>query len=152
MASSDESSPKLTYWHIWAGDDGISRHTLCALTEFELASIGPGDSPQWNNVMVDDGNAFLTILPPGWSSGWHINHVPHWIFTVSGRWYVESMDGVRVEMGPGDLMFGGDQNSKTDAEGRYGHLSGVVGDVPNVQLIIQRNDDAWRAAPPGYFK
>jgi hypothetical protein len=27
-----------------------------------------------------------------------------------------------------------------------------VGDEPCVQLIIQRNDDAWRQAPPGFFR
>jgi hypothetical protein len=137
---------------LWTDDDGISRHTRCAFYAFENAALGPGDSPQWNNTLVDNANAFLTVLPVGWSAGWHMNHVPKWIFTLSGRWYVESMDGVRVEMGPGEYCFGGDQNAKTDDEGRVGHLSGQVGDEPCVQLILQRNDDAWTALRPGAFK
>ena len=36
-------------------------------------------------------------------------------------------------------------------DGRWGHLSGQVGDEPCLQLIIQRNDDAWMQAPPGFF-
>jgi hypothetical protein len=31
---------------------------------------------------------------------------------LSDRWFVESMDGQRVEMGPGEISFGGDQNAK----------------------------------------
>jgi len=148
----ETNPPKLPYWHLWTDDEGISRHTLCEFSAFENAALGPGDSPQWNNTLVDNANAFLTVLPVGWVAGWHMNHVPKWIFTLSGRWYVESMDGVRVEMGPGEYCFGGDQNAKTDAEGRVGHLSGMIGDEPCVQLILQRNDDAWTALRPGAFK
>jgi hypothetical protein len=148
----NDGAPKLSYWHLWADDDGISRQTRCTLTAFENASIGPGDSPQWNNGLVDDANAFLTVLPVGWSSGWHINHEPKWIFTLSGAWYVESMDGQRVVLGPGEFAYGGDQNCVADPEGRLGHLSGQFGDEPCVQLIVQRNDDAWVALRPGAFK
>lgn len=143
---------RLQYWHLWADDDGISHQTLCELTEFTQASLGPGDSAQWNHPLVDNGNAFLTVLPVGWASGWHVNHVPKWIYTMTGQWYVESMDGQRVVMGPGDLGYGGDQNCIEDAKGRLGHLSGQVGDVPTVQLILQRNDDKWTALRPGAFK
>ncbi len=152
MSDPKADPPKLPYWHLWADEDGISRHTRCAFTAFDMSVLGPGDAPQWKNTLVDDANAFLTVLPPKWVAGWHVNHVPKWIFTLSGCWYVESMDGVRVEMGPGEYAFGGDQNAKEDAEGRLGHLSGTVGDVPCVQLILQRNDDAWTAVPPGFFK
>ena len=37
------------------------------------------------------------------------------------------MDGHRVEMGPGELMMGEDQNTKA-RDGKKGHLSGTVGD------------------------
>jgi hypothetical protein len=62
---------------------------------------------------------------------------------LSGRWFVESMDGQRVEMGPGEISFGADQNAR-EAGGRKGHLSGVVGDEPAVLLLIQ-----FETAPPG---
>ncbi len=146
-------APKLVYWHLWADDDGVSRQMRCELTAFETGALGPGDSPQWNDPLLKNGNAFLTILPVGWGAGWHVNHTAKWIFTLSGQWYVESMDGQRVIMGPGEFCFGGDQNCKADARGRIGHLSGQVGGVPCVQLIVQNNDaKAWAGARPGAFK
>lgn len=40
-------------------------------------------------------------------------------------------------MGPGDLSFGEDQLAREDANGRTGHLSGVVGESPCVLMLIQ---------------
>ncbi len=111
----------------------------------------PANSPEWTEPVVDDGNVFLTVLPVGWTADWHMNHAPKWIYVLCGRWYVESMDGQRVEIGPGDFSFGGDQDCKADGQGRVGHLSGQVGDAPCVQLVVQRNDDAWAGARPGAF-
>jgi hypothetical protein len=148
----DTRPPALSYWHLWADDAGVSRHARCELTAFAESVLGPGDSPQWSDTLLRDGNAFLTILPVGWSAGWHINKTAKWIFVLSGSWYVESMDGQRVVIGPGDFSFGGDQGCKPDAQGRLGHLSGQVGDMPCVQLIVRNNDPAaWVNARPGTF-
>ena len=68
---------------------------------------------------------------------WHENPKPQWISVLSGRWFVETMDGQRVEMGPGDISFGADQGTQADAEGRKGHLSGTVGNEPCTMVIIQ---------------
>lgn len=141
----------LGYWHLWTDEAGVSRQTWCQLPGFVMGVLGPGDSPQWSLDLFKDGNAFLTELPPGWSASWHMNHVPKWIVVLRGSWYVESMDGQRQVFGPGDFSFGGDQNCVADQQGRIGHLSGQVGEVPCLQLILQRNDDAWRAALPGSF-
>ena len=62
------AAPKLAYWHLWADDDGVSRQTRCDLSQFESASLGPGDSPQWNDRVLKAGNAFLTVLPVGWTT------------------------------------------------------------------------------------
>ena len=61
------------------------------------------------------------------------------------------MDGTRVEMGPGDVSFGADQNTRPDAEGRKGHRSGTVGNAPCRLMIVQLHDDALVAARPGAF-
>ena len=74
-----------------------------------------------------------------------------WIAPLSGCWFVETTDGMRVEMGPGEVSFGGDQDAKPDAEGRKGHRSGTVGEVPAVLMIVQLNEDRWIAARPGAF-
>ena len=71
---------------------------------------------------------------------------------VAGRWFVETMDGTSVEMGVGEISFGGDQNSKPDAQGRVGHRSGTLGDKPCTLMIIQLEDKAWAGARPGAFK
>ena len=47
---------------------------------------------------------FVTVLPVGWVADRHENPRPQWIIPLSGRWFVSSMDGVRVEMGPGEMF------------------------------------------------
>ena len=47
--------PRLAYWHLWADDEGVSRHTRCELASFDLAALGPGNSPQWNETLLEDG-------------------------------------------------------------------------------------------------
>jgi hypothetical protein len=56
--------------------------------------------------------------------------------SLSGRWFVESMDGVRVEMGPGEISFGEDQNTR-QVDGKRGHLSGTLGPEPAVLMLVQ---------------
>jgi len=34
------------------------------------------------------------------------NPAPQWIIVLSGRWWVESMDGTRMEQGPGEFSLG----------------------------------------------
>jgi hypothetical protein len=48
-----------------------------------------------------DATVFVTVLPVGWIGDWHENPRPQWIIPLSGRWFVESMDGIRIEIGPG---------------------------------------------------
>ena len=89
----------------------------------------------------------MVVQPVGWVGEWHENPKPQWIVPLSGRWFVETMDGKRVEMGPGELSFGGDQNCKPDAQGRKGHRSGTVGNQPSVNLIVQLEKDPAPANP-----
>lgn len=133
---SDEK-PKVAYWHLHVGSDGVSRQTRCAMTDFELKAIGPHVSPQWQGRKVaSEATIFTTVLPVGWTGTWHENPKPQWIIPLSGRWFVESMDGQRVEMGVGELAFGEDQGT-TEHDGRKGHCSGTVGGAPVVLMIVQ---------------
>jgi len=135
MTSKD--TPTAPYWHIWTDADGVSRQTRRFLTEFELASINPPADAQWLGAKTQgEATVFVTILPVGWIGDWHENPHPQWIIPLSGRWFVESMDGQRVEMGPGDMSFGEDQNTRAQGE-RKGHLSGTVGDEPAVLMLVQ---------------
>ena len=139
------------YWHLWTDEQGISRQEKCSISSFSLGQLGPGDSPQFSRNLLDQGNAFVTYLPVGWTADWHDNHIPKWIYVLRGSWSVESMDGHKVVINAGEYSFGADQGCITTADGKRGHLSAQVGDETNVQLIIQRNDDAWRGVKPGFF-
>ena len=66
----------------------------------------------------------------GWVGEWHENPKPQWIVPLSGQWFVETMDGNRVEMGAGDISFGADQNTRANNKGHKGHLSGTAGRSP----------------------
>lgn len=62
---------------------------------------------------------------------------PQWIAVLSGRWWIESMDGTRIEQGPGELSLGEDQNCLADGAGRKGHRSGTLGEAPAVLMTIR---------------
>ena len=106
-------SPALPYWHLWTDAEGISHQNRCALTDFELQAIQPSADPQWQGKKLRGAMTLLpTVLPVGWAGDWHENPKPQWIIPLSGRWFVESMDGTRIEMGSGDISFGADQKCR----------------------------------------
>lgn len=146
-----EEPPKLSYWHVWTDDDGVSHQSECALSDFHKKSMGGKAAPQWNDdILTGEAHVMVCDLPPGWVGDWHENPKPQWITVLSGRWFVETMDGMRVEMGPGALSFGGDQNTRPDADGNQGHRSGTVGEEPCKLMLVQLGDD-WAGAKPGAF-
>ena len=153
MSESTSAPPTLTYWHVWTDDDGVSHQSQCELVNFEKESMGGGADPQWNNrLMSEESEVLIAVLPVGWVGQWHENPRPQWIVPLSGRWFVETMDGVRVEMGPGEVSFGADQNTKANEMGHKGHVSGCVGDEPAKLMVIQLKGDKYLAARPGDLK
>lgn len=141
------TTPTVPYWHLWTDADGISRLTHCAMSKFELKSMKPPADPQWQGEKTHGWmTTLVTVQPVGWIGTWHENPKPQWIVPLSGRWFVEAMDGTRVEMGPGEFSFGGDQNCR-ERDGKTGHLSGTVGDVPAVLMVVQYEDIAAPTAP-----
>lgn len=133
----DLEEPRVAYWHLYTDEHGVSCQRRCTFMEFEHRSISEPASPQWIGRRTDGSmSTLLTVLPAGWIGEWHENPRPQWIIPLSGRWFVESMDGQRVEMGPGELSFGADQGTR-ERNGRKGHLSGTVGDAPAVLWLIQ---------------
>ena len=146
------SKPTVKYWHVWTDENGISHQTQCELTNFAQESMGGDADPQWNDrLLSSDAEILLTVQPVGWVGQWHENPKPQWIVPLSGKWFVETTDGTRVEMGAGDISFGGDQNTKPNENGHKGHLSGTVGDEPAVLMVVQLKDEKWIAAQPGDF-
>ncbi len=142
------AEPTMSYWHVYVDADGTSRQKRCDLGAFKLQAIGPGIAPQWNDKMEPaPANVTFTVLPVGWVGEWHENPKPQWIAILDGRWFVETMDGTRVEMGPGELMMGEDQNSR----GGKGHRSGTVGNVP-CRMIVTALDISPTVDRPGHFR
>lgn len=134
--SADEQ-PRIGYWHLYTDAQGVSRQRRCWMTKFELKSMQPPAAPQWQGRKHHDGMTILiTVQPVYWTGDWHENPAPQWIIPLSGHWWVESMDGDRVEMGPGEISFGEDQNC-VQQDGRRGHRSGTVGDQPAVLMVVQ---------------
>jgi hypothetical protein len=139
--ASDTSPPTFQYWHVWTDTNGVSRHTKCEMRNFVLQSMELPAAPQWQDRLRAEGaEVIVTVQPTGWVGMWHENPKPQWIIPLSGRWFVETMDGTRVEMGPGEISFGEDQNTKPNSKGEKGHLSGTVGNEPAVLMVIQLND------------
>ena len=133
----DEAPPEVPYWDVWIDAEGISRQTRRTITSFDLREVAAGAAPVW----VDDlpgtvTGSVLAVLPAGVVGEWHENPVPQWIAVISGRWFVETMDGTRVEMGAGELSFGGDQGTRS-ADGRCGHRSGALDGQPAALLLVQ---------------
>jgi hypothetical protein len=120
------------------------------LDKFDLKGVGNA-APQWNDKQErSDATVVFTVQPVGWVGEWHENPAPQWIVPLSGRWWVESMDGTRIEMGPGDLSLGEDQGSIASADGRKGHRSGTIGDQPAVLMTVQLHVDPVHR--PGHFQ
>lgn len=131
------ATPRVPYWHVWTDADGVSRQTRCAMTDFDLSSFAPPAVPQWQGAKTTGpATVLVTVLPPGWIGDWHENPKPQWIIPLSGRWFVETQDGQRIEMGPGEASFGEDQGTSPQ-DGRRGHRSGTVGAEPCVLMLVQ---------------
>ncbi|MCB8883678.1 cupin domain-containing protein [Acidisoma cellulosilytica] len=130
-------SPSIPYWHLWCDDEGISHQTQCALTDWEFKGVGDA-APQWNDKLIHaDSTVVFTVQPVGWVGEWHENPAPQWIVVLSGRWWIEAMDGTRIEQGPGEFSLGEDQGCAADPSRKKGHRSGTIGDQPAVLMTVQ---------------
>ena len=139
--------PTISYWHLWTDADGISRVTQCAMTEFELKSMNAPADPQWQGTrFTGKMTTMVTVQPVGWIGAWHENPKPQWIVPLSGRWFVEAMDGTRIEMGPGEISFGGDQNC-LEVDGKRGHRSGTLGEASAVLMVVQLEEVSAPLSP-----
>jgi hypothetical protein len=128
--------PRVPYWHLYVDTDGVSHQKQCYLTDYELHRVGPAE-PQWNDKQDERPSAVVfTVQPVGWVGEWHENPAPQWIVVLSGRWFIESMDGIRIEQGPGEFSFGEDQGC-IERDGKKGHRSGTLGAEPAALMTVQ---------------
>ena len=153
ITQGESGPPHLSYWHVWADDEGITYQTRSVYSSFDKQSVGGKAAPEWiATLLTAKANIVFFVQPVGWIGDWHPNPKPQWIVTLSGRWFVETMDGTKVVMGPGEVQFGGDQTTKPDAQGRFGHRSGTVGDELLSLMAFQLDGDEWLGLKPGAFK
>jgi hypothetical protein len=138
------------YWHVWVDGAGTTHQTKCEFREFSPLSLGKGVAPILTDMLSDTpAHVVIAQLPNGWVGQWHESPAAQWVIPLSGSWFVETMDGHRVEMGPGDASLSEDQGSRPNAEGHVGHLSGTLGDVPVTLMFVQLdhkvtlNDACW---------
>lgn len=133
----NSATPSLVYWHLYTDANGVSHQAQCTLNQFELSGVGDA-APQWNDKLTkSEATVVFVVLPVGWIGEWHENPAPQWILPMSGRWWVEAMDGTRIEFGAGELSLGEDQNCVKDSKGRKGHRSGTVGNEPAILMTVQ---------------
>jgi hypothetical protein len=131
------SPPEVAYWHVWTDANGVSHQSRRSITGFWMEPIVSGAVPQWQGPSVTEQiRSLFTVLPVGWVCDWHENPAPQWIIPVSGQWGVETMDGTKVIMGPGELSFGQDQGTLL-VDGCRGHRSWVEGNEPAVLMLFQ---------------
>jgi hypothetical protein len=132
-----DSGPQVPYYSLWTGPNGISSLANCALGGFEMKSVGGQAAPQWQRQIADEVVAVLfMVLPVGWVGEWHESPRPQWVVPLSGRWFIETQDGSRVEMGPGDIHWGQDIDTRS-VDGGRGHRSGQIGAEPCAMLLVQ---------------
>ena len=128
------ASPSIPYWRVWVDANGTSRQTRHQLGGHQFTGFAKGADPLWSACHGSDADNVITlVLPAGGIYDWHENPRPQWIIPLSGAWAVETMDGLIVTMGAGELSFGGDQGSR---DGR-GHRSWTMGSKEAVLLLIQ---------------
>jgi hypothetical protein len=131
------SNIRVPYWRVWRDAEGISHQDQAWVENFELAHLAEGTQSLWRTPTEQDTTGIVIIqVEPDVDYGWHENPVPQWIVPLSGRWFVETMDDHRVEMGPGELSFGGDQDCRC-VDGRQGHRSGALDGKPAMLMLIQ---------------
>jgi hypothetical protein len=128
----------LLYWHIWSDADGVSHQTRRELNADDPKSNSLGASPERTDKSIGSrGQILVFVRPPGWVSEWHEADRPQWVMPIFGRWFAETTDGTRVEMGPGEASFDNDQHGARVAQGQVGHRSGTVGPLPAVVVAVQ---------------
>ena len=136
-AGRDGHPPAVPFLSLWTNADGISSIDESTLRGFAEGSVGGKADPLWLREIPGTVTAVLfNVMPVGWVGDWHESPKPQWIVPLSGRWFIETQDRTRVEMGPGDIHWGQDLETRA-IDGNVGHRSGQLGDVPCVQLMIQ---------------
>jgi hypothetical protein len=131
--------PVIPFWHMKPNADGRSTIEQQRLADFIMQSVSGDAEPFWMREFCGDVKAvWFNVMPVGWVGEWHPSPALQWVVVLSGKWFIETQDGARVEMGPGDIHWGEDV-SDAAATSPIQHRSGQIGDHPCVQMMVQFN-------------
>ena len=137
IATTELGVPAMPYWRLFTGNDGLSSVAASLLEGFAEKSVGGKTAAMWMLANPGDVEAVrFAILPVGWVGEWHESPRRQWVVTLSGRWFIETQNGLRIEMGPGDIHWGEDLGTRP-VDGNQGHRSGQIGGAPCAQLLVQ---------------
>jgi len=127
----------------WSDPDGKGRTLLWDFLKnlslgagFLLIVVGTDGAGLAPFLHAPFASSVFTVQPVGWVGDWHENPAPQWIVVLSGRRWIESMDGMRIEQGPGEFSFGEVQGC-IETDGRKSHKSGTMGDEPCCLMTVQ---------------
>ena len=134
-------SPSVTYWHLRTDTDGISHLSERRFDALSLKKVAHGAVPILVESMgsTDPGSIDVAVVRAGVVGEWHEDPRPLWGAVLTGRFFLEAMDGTRVELTAGHLFLGEDQGTHSP-DGRRGHRSGAVGDDDVTLIMVPVHD------------
>lgn len=106
---------------IYTGPDGLSR-----AEEIELKTTGTGSVTE---MMKATGVQFSSRAP-GPSSDWHVGPARQFVITLSGRGEVETGDGKKIAIGPGQIDLIEDTTGKGHITRNLGADNRIVVTIP----------------------
>ncbi|KAL2652033.1 hypothetical protein R1flu_020161 [Riccia fluitans] len=140
MAASSESQQdgpeNFKYTQLWVSKDGETHIKECKFTNFDLKTYSSLPQYQKSEFGGQPTKIVFTELSPGLKQPLHSCPQVQFVITLSGSWYIETTDRSRYEFQPGEVLFQ-DNVEDSPAAKPPQHYSGVVGDQPCQQFIIQ---------------
>ncbi|KAK9868697.1 hypothetical protein WJX84_001433 [Apatococcus fuscideae] len=136
-ASKDEeqSDPEnFAYTHLWVSKDGETHIKEATMKGFDLKKFAA--EPQFVKQGFKVKNLVFTEMAPGLKNDFHPCPSVQFVVCVGGSWYIKTTDGTTKTMKAGDILFQ-DNIEDSPADKPPSHFSGVEGDQPCQQVVIQ---------------
>jgi hypothetical protein len=141
MAGSSDKLPEeqpedFRYYQIYASENGTTHFTLCRMHGFDLKAYSSKPQFTRSDFGGEVSKLVFTELAVGLEQELHTCPQVQFVVTLSGSWYVKTSDGTKHVFKPGDVLFQ-DNTKDSPASDQPQHYSGVVGDKPCQQMIVQ---------------
>ncbi|KAK9814294.1 hypothetical protein WJX72_003545 [[Myrmecia] bisecta] len=134
-SKSSESQPAdFDYTHLWVSADGETHIKECKMKGFNLKKYA--ETEQFVKEVDAPSKLVFSELEPGNFQDWHSCPQVQFVVCLKGSWFVKATDGTKKVFKRGDVLFQDDVKDSPAAK-QPTHQSGVVGDEPNQQLIVQ---------------